>query len=124
MKNNLCVNILFILMVIPLVFLSVNFYLGSQEDAIERYNDHALGVIFGRLFAASIVLLFIIFLCLAIELFINIYRKKKARFYCYIKKALYMYSIGICYALVLLLYEFISTGLIAQNILGDSLKYS
>ena len=35
-----------------------------------------------------------------------------------------MYSIGICYALVLLLYEFISTGLIAQNILGDSLKSS
>ena len=67
MKNNIFVNILFVLMAFPLVFFSVNFNLGSQEDAIEQYNDHALGVIFGRLFAASIVLLFIIFLCLAIE---------------------------------------------------------
>ena len=114
MKEKLFVNILFAFLTIPLVFLAVNFYLGTHEDAIERFDNHAFSIIFGRLCLASIVLLIIILLCIFIELFCNICKKNKQHFRYYLRKALFLYSIGICYALLLLLYEFLTTGVIAQ----------
>lgn len=112
MKSNLFVNILFFFLTTPLVFLSVCFYLGTHEDAVERFNNHALSIIFGRLFLACIVLSIIILLCLVIELLWNVCKKNKKHLVYYFRKSVFMYFIGICYALVLLLYEFFTYGYI------------
>ena len=86
MKNNLFVNILFLFMAIPLVFLSVNFYLGTQDYAIEQFNNHALSVICGTLCLVSIVLSIIILVCLVIDLFFNIYKKTKKNYFSTLEK--------------------------------------
>lgn len=124
MKNNLFVNILFLFMAIPLVFLSVNFYLGTQDYAIEQFNNHALSVICGRLCLVSIVLSIIILVCLVIDLFFNIYKKTKKKLLLYVREVLFMYSVGIVYALVLLLLEFLTDGFIVQNTFWGAWKCS
>ena len=113
MKHNILTYILFILLTIPMVFLAAEFYLGYEELAIKNFNNDPFNVIFGRLFMAGIVSLIITILCLLIDLIINHLRRVKASWREYLRKGLYMMLIGISYAAILKLIQYIQRGYIS-----------
>ena len=96
-----------------MVFLAAEFYLGYEELAIKNFNNDPFNVIFGRLVMAGVVSLIITILCLFIDLIINHLRRVKASWREYLRKGLYMMLIGISYAAILKLIQYIQRGYIS-----------
>ena len=113
MKHNIFTYILFILLTIPMVFLAAEFYLGAQEQAIKNFNNDPFYILFGRLIMAGVVSLIITIFCLLIDLIINHLRRVKTSWREYLRKGLYMMLIGISYAAILKLIQYIQRGYIS-----------
>ncbi len=103
-------RIVFILLIIPSIFLACHFTLGIHEELVERFKQYPFEVMGSRILASIILLLPIVLFCSILDIIVNRIVKERKTPRIYFKRASIMLLIGLIYALILLLLEYIQKG--------------
>ncbi len=109
---NFLPTFLFIVTIVPCLFLTCYFYIGTAEDAIVRFETTPFQVIGGRILLSLVLLIPIAIICALLECFLIRMQKVKIIPKKLIKKMLIRTSFGLFYVLLLLIFEYLYDGII------------
>ena len=105
-------KLVYYLSIIPSIFFTCYFFLGIPDDAVKRFEESPIIVIGGRLFASALVIVCLILISTILDIFLSLIIKNKISKEHYIRNAKKMFVIGIIYASILLLIEYIVDGIV------------